>query len=61
MEQPAQPYAMTLDALERSVRVPASSQVTSQAEPPAPGPLAPEELDRMLLLGVTGAGRLRVT
>ena len=51
-------YAMALDDLERSVRVPLDSQVTEQAEPPSPGPLSPQELDRQRLLGISGAGRL---
>lgn len=52
-------YSMTLADLERSAHVPADQQVTEQSEPPPPGPLPPEELDRQRLLGITGAGRLR--
>ena len=51
-------YAIALDELERSVRVPLDSQVTEQGEPPPPGPLSPQELDRQRLLGISGAGRL---
>ncbi len=51
------PYAGTLDDLERSVRVPLEEQSTAQAEPPAEGPLSEAELDRQRLLGITGAGR----
>jgi hypothetical protein len=57
-EQPNE-YATSLADLERSARVPFDHQVTEQAEPPSPGPLPPEELDRQRLLGITGAGRLR--
>lgn len=57
---PRTDYAITLDALERSARVPLYEQLTSQDEAPPPGPLAPQELDRQLLLGVTGAGSLRI-
>jgi len=52
-------YAMTLEGLERSAHVPADLQTTAQGEPPPPGPISPEELDRQRLLGITGAGRLR--
>ncbi len=52
-------YARTLADLERSVHMPWDQQVAEQAEPPSPGPIAPEELDRQRLLGITGAGRLR--
>lgn len=51
-------YAVSLDELERTAHVPVEDQIESQPEPPAPGPLAPEELDRLRLLGITGAGRL---
>lgn len=50
---------MTLADLE-SVHVPVEQQVSSRPEPPPAGPLAPEELDRQRLLGVTSAGRLRL-
>lgn len=53
-------YSTTLADLERAVHVPVDQQVTEQAEPPPPGPLSPEELDRQRLLGVTGVGRLRL-
>jgi hypothetical protein len=49
-----------MDELERSAHVPVEEQVTEQPEPPPPGPLADEELDRQRLLGVTAAGRLRL-
>lgn len=52
-------YAVTLADLE-SVHVPVEQQVSSRPEPPPAGPLAPEELDRQRLLGVTSAGRLRL-
>lgn len=52
-------YSKTLAEFERSIHVPANQQVTEQAEPPPPGPMASEELDRQRLLGITGAGRLR--
>ncbi len=48
----------TFDDLERQAHVPYDQLVTVQAEPPPPGPLSAEELDRQQLLGVTGAGRL---
>jgi hypothetical protein len=53
-------YEVSLDALEKSAHVPVDEQVTEQAEPPAPAPIADEELDRQRLLGVTAAGRLRL-
>lgn len=52
-------YAKSLEDLERGVHVPVEDQVTEQ---PVDGPhdaMEPEELDRLRLLGVTGAGRLR--
>lgn len=49
----------TLGDLERSARVFIDQQVTVQAEAPAEAPIAPEDLDRQRLLGITGAGRLR--
>lgn len=52
-------YAQSLAELERSAHVPLDEQVSEQAEPPPRSPLAPEELDRQRLLGITGAGRLR--
>ncbi len=52
------PYAIPLAALEKSVQVPVDQQVSSQPEPPAEGPLAPEDLDRLRLLGVLSAGVL---
>ena len=54
-----QRYDVPLADLERSAHVPVEDQVTEQAEPPAPMPIAEEELDRQRLLGITGAGRLR--
>ena len=53
-------YDVSLDDLERSAHVPVDEQITEQPEPPAPGPLSDEELDRQRLLGVTAAGRLRL-
>lgn len=53
-------YAMRLADLERSAHVPPDQQVTEQSEPPPPSALAPEELDRQRLLGITAAGRLRL-
>lgn len=52
-------YSISLSGLERAVHVPVDQQVTEQAEPPPPAPIPPEEADRLLLLGITGAGRLR--
>ncbi len=52
-------YKVSLDELEATARVAAEDQVTEQAEPPPPHALAPEELDRQRLLGITGAGRLK--
>lgn len=54
------PYAITLDDLERTVRVPRDRQVSEQGEPPPPPPLPAEEIDRQRLLGITAAGRLRL-
>jgi hypothetical protein len=53
-------YEVSIGALEKSAHVPIDEQVTEQAEPPTTGPRSPEELDRQRLLGITGAGRLRV-
>ncbi len=52
-------YAVSLAELEATARVAAEDMVSEQAEPPNPDALAPEELDRLRLLGITGAGRLR--
>jgi hypothetical protein len=52
-------YDIGLDELEKSAHVPVDEQVTEQPEPPAPGPMSEEELDRQRLLGLTAAGRLR--
>lgn len=53
-------YAMTLAELERTAHVPADEMVTELAEPPPPLPMAPEELDRQRLLGITAAARLHL-
>jgi hypothetical protein len=53
-------YEVSIGDLEKAAHVPIDEQVTEQAEPPPTGPLSPEELDRQRLLGITGAGRLRV-
>lgn len=53
-------YRVPLDDLD-AVRVPVEQQVALEPEPPHEGPLAAEELDRQRLLGITGAGRLRLT
>jgi hypothetical protein len=50
----------TFADLERQTHVPYDQLVTEQGEPPPPGPLSAEEFDRQQLLGVTGAGRLRL-
>jgi hypothetical protein len=52
-------YDIPLEQLERSVHVPLDELVTEQGQPPAPGPMPQEELDRQRLLGITSAGRLR--
>lgn len=52
-------YAVPIDELERSVRVPAEQQGTLQPAPPPEPVLSEHELDVQRLLGVTGAGRLR--
>ncbi len=49
-------YAVTLAELERSTQVPYDQLVTEQAEPPPPGPLAPEDLARQRLLGISSTG-----
>jgi len=59
MEHQTGKYSVTLAELEGSAHVPVDQQVSEQAEPPPPAPIAPEELDRQRLLGITGAGRLR--
>lgn len=56
---PTDRYRVPLDELD-AVHVPVEDQVTAAPQPPAEGPLAAEELDRQRLLGVTGAGRLRL-
>ena len=53
-------FAVPIDAFEDAVRVRADDHVVELAAPPAEMPIAPEELDRQTLLGVTGAGRLRL-
>ena len=60
MNRPAGTYDISLDELEHSAHVLFEEQITEQPEPPPPGPMAEEELDRQRLLGVTAAGRLRV-
>lgn len=50
----------TLAELEATAHVPWEQQVAEQGEPPPDAPMAPEELDRQRLLGITSAGRLRV-
>jgi hypothetical protein len=55
---PGSRYRLTLADLERTAHVPADEQVTEQGEAPPPGPMSAAELDRQLLLGITGAGRL---
>ena len=50
------PYAVTLAELERSTQVPYDQLVMEQGEPPPPGPLAPEDLARQRLLGISSAG-----
>lgn len=52
------PYAVPLAALEKSVHVPVEQQVSGHPEPPAEGPLAPEDLDRLRLLSILSAGVL---
>ena len=51
-------YAMTLAELEATAHVPLERQVEEQGEPPPEGPIPAQELDRLRLLGITGAGRL---
>ena len=51
-------YAMTLAELEATAHVPLDEQVEGQPEPPPEGPISAQELDRLRLLGITGAGRL---
>ena len=53
-------YGGSLADLEASAHVPLEQQVTELAEPPAEAPISAEELDRQRLLGITGAGRLKV-
>lgn len=53
-------YTVSMDELERGVHVPLDEQVSAQPEPPAVGPMIAEELDRQRLLGITGAGVLRL-
>jgi hypothetical protein len=57
-DMPAARYRTTLAALERTTRIGVDDQVVELPEPPTPGPLSAEDLDRQLLLGITGAGRL---
>ena len=59
MADTAGKYEIGLTELEKSAHVPVDQQVTEQAEPPSPGPMSVEELDRQRLLGITAAGRLR--
>jgi hypothetical protein len=53
-------YSVSLSELERDVHVPVDRQLSEVAEPPPPGPFSEEDVDRQRLLGVTGAGRLRL-
>ena len=53
-------YGGSLADLESSAHVPLEQQVTELAEPPAEAPISAEEQDRQRLLGITGAGRLKV-
>ncbi len=59
MAEKSSPYAVPLAALEHDVHVPVEDQVSEQGEPPPPPPLPQGDLDRMRLLGITSAGRLR--
>jgi hypothetical protein len=59
-KEPRSRYAGTLADLEGSVHVPVEAQVSELAEAPAEAPISAEELDRQRLLGITGAGRLKV-
>lgn len=54
------PYDVTLDELERQAHVPREDQVEEQDVDPPHEVVAAEELDRQRLLGITGAGRLRI-
>lgn len=51
-------YDVTLAELEGSAHVPADQLVEEQDVTPPHDVLAPEELDRQRLLGITAAGRL---
>lgn len=53
-------YDVTLAELERSAHVPAAEQVEEQPTDPPHDVVAPEDLDRRRLLGITAAGRPRV-
>jgi hypothetical protein len=53
-------YSVPLSELEHDVHVPVEDQISELAEPPPPGPFSKQDVDRQLLLGVTGAGRLRL-
>lgn len=57
MPEPSK-YRQSLEALERGVRVPRDQQVEEQDVEPPPVYVDPEDLDRMRLLGPTGAGTL---
>jgi hypothetical protein len=59
-EEPRSRYAGSLADLEASAHVPLERQVTELAEAPAEAPISAEELDRRRLLGITGAGHLKV-
>ena len=51
-------YAKSLEDLERGVHVPVEDQVVTQPTDSPHEAMDPEDLDRLRLLGTTGAGRL---
>lgn len=56
MTQDPARFRITLDELEASVHVPVEDQVSAQADPPAPDLLGPDEIARLSMLRLGGAG-----
>ena len=56
MTQDPARFRITLDELEASVHVPVEDQVSAQADPPTPDLLGPDEIARLSMLRLGGAG-----
>ena len=49
-------FRISLDELEASAHVPVEDQVSAQADPPTPDLLGPDEIARLSMLRLGGAG-----